>query len=182
MSQLLYQCHILGVRPARPQGPGKRVLPHESAARHGVEAVRLQHVAQFDQPVVKIPVAEQRHRHSQGPVSLHLVPDIGQQQIGHPPGIHRGAENHQIPRPEGQLPLPVLRQVEAEGLILRPQILRRDLRHPGHYFFRGPGTAEIDRPHALHLHFLFLLVFLPVSLPRVRHQISPPSCLPRSAP
>ena len=52
------------------------------------------------------------------------IPNVGQQQIGHPAGIDRGAHHRQILRAEGQGLLPGLGQVEAAGLIPGPQPLR----------------------------------------------------------
>ena len=100
--------HIPIVRTACAQGPGKAVLPHEGPCRNTAEAVCLEQIPQLDQRVIIVPVAEQHHRHRQRASAPDLFPQIRQQHIGHPPGIHRRSEYHQIPLAEGKLLLPGL--------------------------------------------------------------------------
>ena len=152
LRQLSGQSHVLAVRAARTQDLGEGVLPHEGAGGEGAEAVLEQYVAKLHQTVVKVPVAIENHRDSRGVLSLDLVLDIGQQQVGHPSGVDRYAEYHQVLGAEGQLPFPGLGQVEAEGLIRCVQRLRKVFGQSGYYFFCGAGAAEVDGPDRFDLH------------------------------
>ena len=152
LPQFAHQGHILPVRTASAQDAGEGVLAHKGPGGHGTEAVVPQDIAQLHQPVVIVAVAVQHHRDGQGPLPMDHIPDVGQQQIGHPAGIDRGAHHRQILRAEGQGLLPGLGQVEAIGLIPGPQPLRQILRQGGDHLLRGPGAAEIDGVYSFDVH------------------------------
>ena len=164
LPQLGHQGHVLPVGAARAQDLGEGVLPHKGPGGHGHEAVVPHQVAQLNEAVVVVPVAVQHHGHPQGAVPLDVVPHIGHQQVGHPPGVHRGAQHHQVLRPEGQVLLPGLGQVEAVSIVPGPQALRQILGQGGGHLLGGAGAAEIDGPDRFDVHLYFLLTHMLVRL------------------
>ena len=142
--------HVPIVRAARPQGAGKAVLPHEGSGRHAAEAVLLEDVPQLYEGVVIVPVAEQHHRHRQRSPAPDLFPQERQQHIGHPPGVYRRSQHHQVRLAEIQLLLPDLGPGEvqtAAGRRQQPGKLPGNVRYRA---LRGSGAAEIYGPNGCH--------------------------------
>ena len=118
---------------------------------HGMEPPVPEGVAQLHQGIVIVAVAITHHRHRQGTVALdrgHIL----DQQVGHPAGVHRGAEDHQVPGAEGLGGLAGLGQGEVEGLQGPAGVAGQLLGDLGDHGFGGVGGAEIGRPHGVDLH------------------------------
>ena len=124
----------------------------EGGARHGVEAVRLQHGAQLRQGVVVGPVAEGDHPHRQGAIAVDLLPDEGQHLVGQLPRIGGHGKHHQIARVKLHGLPPVRRAGEVPPLQGDAQLLRQGLRNGVCRLVRIACGAPIDRPDPFHTH------------------------------
>ena len=144
------------VGTARPQRAGKAVLSHKGGACHAGEAAGRQQLAQLHQRVVIVPVAVADHGHCQRAIALNRS-DVLDEQVGHPAGVHGGAEDHQVSLAE-LLRFPAdLGKGEVEGLQGCAGLVSQAAGNSGDHLLGGVGGAEIGGPHGLDFHGLLPL-------------------------
>ena len=107
--------------------------------------------AQLREGVVIVPVAVADHGDSESAISLDGR-DVLDEQVGHPPGVDRGAEDHQVPGGEGLGGFADVLEGEVEGLHGTLELLGQAAGDLRDHFFGGVGGAEIGRPDGVDLH------------------------------
>ena len=127
------------------------MLAGEGPPGDGDEASGGEGEGQLHEGVVIGPVAVAHHRHGQGSVP----PEGGDewdQQIGHPPGVHRSAQDHQVSGAEGPGRLPGLGEGEVVGLQGGAGLPGQPGGDAVHHGPGGVGGAEPGGPHGLYGH------------------------------
>ena len=142
---------VADVRATGPLGQGEGVLAGEGGPGHGMKAPGGQGQAQLREGVVIVPVAVADHGDGESAAALDGR-NVLDEQVGHPPGVDRGAEDHQVPSGEGLGGFADVLEGEVEGLHGTLELLGQAAGDLRDHFFGGVGGAEIGRPDGVDLH------------------------------